>query len=173
MVMSSSTTTSCAVGKKPPKGSSSVGAAPITKTISRQRRQQKNATLVRAYLGDRRLDTRTQCNKLNRLYDKMWVYYNFFQPVMRLEEKLEVPQADGKTRIKHRYGVAKTPLERLCQTDAVSEAAKDQLKAARNRTNPRQLRKEIYRLLDDLLRPDDQEPGVCTDHQRKEEALAR
>ena len=35
--------------------------------------EQKNATLVRAYLGDRRLDTVAQTRMLNRLYDKMWL----------------------------------------------------------------------------------------------------
>jgi len=135
--------------------------------------EQKNATLVRAYLGNIRLDTRTQCNKLNLLYDKMWLYYNFFQPVMRLEEKLVLFQEDGKSRIRHRYGLARTPLERLCQTDAISEATKEQLKAARDSINPRQLRKEIYRLLDELLSLADQDLDVCLDNNRKEEAIAR
>ena len=48
--------------------------------------KQKNATLVRAYLGYERLGTVAQTLALNQLYDKMWLHYNFFQPVMRLEE---------------------------------------------------------------------------------------
>ena len=47
--------------------------------------EQKNATLVRRYLGDIRLDTVAQTLTLNQLYDKMWLFYNFFQPVMRLK----------------------------------------------------------------------------------------
>jgi IS30 family transposase len=35
--------------------------------------EQKNATLVRAYLGDARFDTVGQTRLLNRLYDKMWL----------------------------------------------------------------------------------------------------
>lgn len=49
--------------------------------------EQKNDTLVRAYLGHERLDTVAQTLATNRLYDKMWLYYNFFQPVMRLADK--------------------------------------------------------------------------------------
>ena len=113
--------------------------------------EQKNATLVRAYLGTVRLDTRTECVKLNLLYDKMWVYYNFFQPVMRLEEKVVSAQKDGKQRIKHRYGEAQTPLERLCRTEAISEQVKEQLFALRQSINPRQLRREISQLLYDVL----------------------
>jgi hypothetical protein len=49
--------------------------------------EQKNSTLVRAYLGYERLDTVAHVLAVNQLYDKMWVYYNLFQPVMHLVEK--------------------------------------------------------------------------------------
>ena len=49
--------------------------------------EQKNRSLVRDYLGYDRLDTVAQTWAANQFYDKMWVYYNLFQPVMRLEEK--------------------------------------------------------------------------------------
>ncbi len=56
--------------------------------------EQKNQCLVRAYLGNERLDTVEQTLDLNRLYDLMWLYYNFFQPVMRLEEKMSLGSLD-------------------------------------------------------------------------------
>ena len=37
--------------------------------------EQKNATLVRAYLRTTRLDTLAQAEALNALYDQMWLYY--------------------------------------------------------------------------------------------------
>jgi len=40
--------------------------------------EQKNDTLVRAYLGHERLDTAAQTQALNALYDQMWLYYNLF-----------------------------------------------------------------------------------------------
>ena len=46
--------------------------------------EQKNNTLVRAYLGYDRLDTPQQCVAVNALYDQLWVYYNLFQPVLHL-----------------------------------------------------------------------------------------
>ncbi len=46
--------------------------------------EQKNDTLVRAYLGQVRLDTPQQAAALDLLYDVMWLYYNFFQPVLHL-----------------------------------------------------------------------------------------
>jgi hypothetical protein len=38
--------------------------------------EQKNSSLVRAYLGFDRLATVKQTNLLNLLYEKMWIYYN-------------------------------------------------------------------------------------------------
>ncbi len=65
--------------------------------------EQKNDTLVRAYVGDERLDTVAQTLALNRLYDQMWLYYNLFQPVMRLTEKTVIRQQGQPTRVK-RHG---------------------------------------------------------------------
>jgi hypothetical protein len=136
--------------------------------------EQKNATLVRAYLGNVRLDTRTECVKLNLLYDKMWLYYNFFQPVMRLEEKVVSSQEGGKARIKHRYGQPQTPLERLCLTDGITDQTRERLTALRQSINLRELRREVYRLLDDLLDLADRELNASLDHTNEEEvALAQ
>lgn len=40
--------------------------------------ERKKATLVRAYLGYDRLDTVAQTLAINQLYDKMWLYFDFF-----------------------------------------------------------------------------------------------
>ncbi len=110
--------------------------------------EQKNSTLVRAYLGYQRLDTVAHTHALNRIYDKMWLYYNFFQPVMRLAEKTVVPRPGKGNRIKRCYDRAKTPFERLCATDCLDEHLQVQLERQRDATNPRRLRQDIY---DDLL----------------------
>ncbi|MCI0608455.1 MAG: hypothetical protein L0Z71_05265 [Anaerolineae bacterium] len=52
-----------------------------------------------------------QTNLLNRLYDQLWLYHNFFQPVMRLHEK---HVENGQ--IKRIYDAALPPLDRLCRT---------------------------------------------------------
>ena len=114
--------------------------------------EQKNSTLVRAYLGNIRLDNPVECHRLTQLYDKMWLYYNLFQPVMRLTDKEVLHQEDGKYKIKHKYDSAKTPFQRLCNTSAISPENKERLTELRDHTNPRELRKEIYQLLDELLR---------------------
>ncbi len=116
--------------------------------------EQKNATLVRAYLGSARFDTAEQTNAINQLYEKMWLYYNFFQPLMRLMEKTTTPSPPAlgqPSRIRRRFDSARTPLDRLCETDAISDQQKHELRTLRDQTNPRQLRREIYRLLDHIF----------------------
>ena len=53
--------------------------------------EQKNHTLVRAFTGDRRLDTVTQIRFLNTIYEFMDSYYNLWQPVFHQVEKCFVP----------------------------------------------------------------------------------
>lgn len=86
-------------------------------TLSRSRPYQKNDnrfveaknfTLVRAYFGDERFDTLAHYRLLARLYDQMWLYYNAFQPVLRLAEK-ERAEQDGQTYLRRRWDEARTP----------------------------------------------------------------
>ena len=90
--------------------------------------EQKNSTLVRAYLGYDRLDTVAQTLAVNQLYDKMWLYYNFFQPVMRLTEKTWIREEGQPSRVKRRYDQARTPFDRLCATKAIPQEQREQLR---------------------------------------------
>jgi hypothetical protein len=104
--------------------------------------EQKNATLVRQYFGTIRLDTPEQVQAMNTLYEKMWLYYNFFQPVMHLQEK--ICQQDHVVR---HWDQAQTPYERLLATETLSHDQQAHLQALYERTNPMVLRKQIYRQL--------------------------
>jgi hypothetical protein len=121
--------------------------------------EQKNATLVRAYLGYDRLDTVEQTLVLNRLYHRMWIYYNLFQPVMHQVKKTLIPLEDGSTRIQRWHDRARTPFERLCETNAISPQRRAEIEALRDRTNPRQLRQEIYDALPRLFDMPNALPG--------------
>jgi hypothetical protein len=128
--------------------------------------EQKNSTLVRAYLGSARFDTAKQTKAINQLYEKMWLYYNFFQPVMRLVEKTTSPSppAQGQpSRIRRRFDRARTPLDRLSETDAISEEQKAQLRVLHDQANPRQLHREIYQLLDEAFLLPGAIPGETED----------
>ena len=45
--------------------------------------EQKNSSLIRAYLGHMPLHTAQQRTLLDQLYEQMGCYYNLFQPVVR------------------------------------------------------------------------------------------
>jgi len=104
--------------------------------------EQKNSSLVRSYLGYGRLDTADQCAWLNTLYDKMWLYYNFFQPVMHMVGK-EI--SDGKLRRIH--DTPSTPYQRLLATGVLSPEQKERLAALYQQANPLRLRIDIYQML--------------------------
>jgi len=126
--------------------------------------EQKNSTLIRAYLGDDRLDTVRQTLALNHLYDRMWLYYNFFQPVMRATGKTMLPGDDQRPpRPRYDYDEARTPFDRLCSTDALTQDQRHHLQALREQTNPRQLRQEIYEWLDYLFSLPGAKPGAKQD----------
>ena len=101
--------------------------------------EQKNATLVRAYLGHRRLDTPAQSIALATLYEQMGVYYNLFQPVLHLVGKQVI---DGK--VTRWWDEAQTPYQRLLAADILTPTVAAGLAALHATTNPRRLRQELY-----------------------------
>jgi hypothetical protein len=125
--------------------------------------EQKNDTLVRQYFGDQRFDTVAQTQAMNELYDQMWFYYNFFQPVMRLKEKIVFTDQQGKKRMRRRFDTAQTPFERLCATGVLSSEEQARWCAYRDSVNPRQLRRTIYAQIDSLSRMPGAQAGVPVD----------
>jgi hypothetical protein len=122
--------------------------------------EQKNDTLVRAYLGHDRLDSVAQTKALNTLYEKLWLFYNLFQPVMRLQEKTFVRVEGQPTQVKRRFDVARTPFERLCATKTLTPERERQLCDLRDQTNPRHLRQEILALRDCIFELPNAIPGI-------------
>src|SRR5579859_2874311 len=107
--------------------------------------EQKNDSLVRQYIGYQRLDTPQQVAALDALYVDMGLYYNLFQPVLRLLEKRPIADTQGKTtRLRRRWDLAQTPYQRLVATGALSETAQQRLQMLYAQTNPQALRQRIY-----------------------------
>jgi len=114
--------------------------------------EQKNSSLVRAFLGDVRLDSIQQTRFLNRIYDKMHIYHNFIQPVMHQIDKQWVSYADthgGYTRRFHDDPVP--PVVRLCRSGILPDHKCSELLALRDAINPLALRRIIYADLDHLF----------------------
>jgi hypothetical protein len=125
--------------------------------------EQKNSTLVRAYIGYERLDNSAQCAALNALYDQLWLYYNLFQPVMHMIGKEVI---NGK--LHRKYDKAKTPYQRLLDSNILCPEQKTRLATLYANTNPRKLRKEIYQAVAQLW-----ELPESNKTNRKEAALVR
>lgn len=121
--------------------------------------EQKNYTLVRAYLAYRRFDTVAQTHAINHLYELMGLYYNLFQPVMRVVEKTWVPDGENPPRLQRRYGQPQTPFQRLCATGILDEAQEQAILQLRQALNPRQLRRDILALIEEIKTLPNTAPG--------------
>jgi len=125
--------------------------------------EQKNFTLVRAYLGYDRLDSIAQTWATNQLFDEMWIYYNLFQPVMHLAEKQPVFENGHLVRVKRRHDQARTPFDRLCEAGVLLPEHREQLELLRDQTNPRPLRQHIYQAIDSIFSLPGATPGLTED----------
>ena len=125
--------------------------------------EEKNSSLVRNYLGHDRLDSVAQTIAVNQLYEKLWIFYNLFLPVMHLQEKTYTITSDGVTRIKRRFDTPQTPFDRLCATDAITQQDRETLDTLKRQTNPLRLREEIYALIDYIFTLPAATPGTTED----------
>lgn len=109
--------------------------------------EENNQSMVRAYIGHSRLDTIAQLKTFRQLLDKLWLFHNFFQPVMRLKEKRVI----SSTQFRRIHDQAKTPFDRLKEKDFLNSKELSSLETLRNQTNPLILRNEINSLIEKLL----------------------
>lgn len=109
--------------------------------------EQKNYSVVRRAVGYLRYDSEPELKLLNELYSKLRLYTNYFQPVMKLVEKQRVG-----SKVKKKYDRARTPYERVIESSEVSAEKKKRLMKEYERINPAQLKREITRLQDELIK---------------------
>jgi len=114
--------------------------------------EEKNASIVRRWIGDRRLDTVQQTRWLNTLYDHLYVYHNYFVPVLKQTAKAwHEPTTTHSGYVRRTHDLARLPLDRLCDLQGADTGSQCQaLLRAREALNPRQLRRDILRALDRL-----------------------
>ena len=108
--------------------------------------EQKNYTMVRRHVGYQRLAGPEQLALVNKLYEYLRLYTNYFQPLMKLKSK----ERHG-SQVKKTYDVAQTPYQRLQQSPYLSAASKRRLETEYGRLNPAELKRQIERLQEQLL----------------------
>jgi hypothetical protein len=125
-------------------------------SISRSRPYQKNdnrfveennQSLIRAYVGHGRFDTQAHLTLLRSLYDRLWLYHNFFLPVMRLQQK----EVLSPTQFRRTFDQARPPFDRLKELHILPQPSLIRLETLRDQTNPLTLRSAIDDLLSQLF----------------------
>lgn len=107
--------------------------------------EQKNYSVVRKYFGYRRYDTYNQLVIINTICELVSLYHNFFQPVMKLKEKIRIG-----SRIKRIYDVPKTPYQRVLESPDIPDVTKVTLRLKYKTLNPKKLLREIIQLTNKL-----------------------
>ena len=116
--------------------------------------EQRNLVVVRKYVGYERYDCREAVEAMNKLYETLRLYLNFFQPTFKLVEKRKVVAAANGQRTKKSYrrvydGI-KTPFKRVLERADIEESVKDELTAQYETLNPKVLRDTIQSLTSKL-----------------------
>ena len=92
--------------------------------------EQKNYSVVRRAVGYARYDTEKEIGLLNLLYGHLRLYTNYFQPTMKLIEKVR-----NGANVRKRYDAPRTPYQRVLDSPDVPEEKKEAIR-------------EVYRNLD-------------------------
>ena len=103
--------------------------------------EQKNYSVVRRWVGYARYETAQQLRLLNQLYSRLRLYTNYFQPVMKLKEKIRVG-----SKVKKRYDQPRTPYQRVLESSMVEKEYKKKLNQEYAKLNPAELRRQISSL---------------------------
>jgi hypothetical protein len=111
--------------------------------------EQKNWSVVRKLIGYGRYETREALAQLNRVYELLRVWTNFWQPSLKLIAKAR-DQTTGKSRKK--YDAAQTPYRRLLASGVLSEAQRHALAATFAAYGPMALRRQLASAVERLAR---------------------
>ena len=124
----------------------------ITFTISRPYKkndscyvEQKNGNIVRRMVGYERYSSKMAYQSLERLYDVVRLYMNFFQPSMKLIRKTR-----HGAKVHKVYDIAQTPYQRLLKSGVLNDSKKAELAPIYQGLNPVRLLRQINSNLDQL-----------------------
>lgn len=109
--------------------------------------EQKNWPLVRKILGYDRFGTEYQLCLINDLYDnELRLFLNFFQPTMKLKEKIRVG-----SKYKRKYDTPRTPYQRVLECPEVMKEKKEGLRKLYDTLDPVKLKKMIDRKVTNII----------------------
>jgi hypothetical protein len=118
--------------------------------------EQKNGSVVRKMLGYRRYQGVAAAQAMSKLYSVARLFVNFFQPSFKLAEK----HREG-AHVTKRYGVPRTPCQRLLERADTPEAVKGRLREAAESLDPLKLLEEIRALQSHLVSLSEKLPATA------------
>ena len=107
--------------------------------------EQKNWPVVRRLIGYQRYSSKEALEQLNRVYQLVRSYVNFFQPVMQLQHKTR-----HGARVHKVYDTARTPYRRLLEAGVLTPEEQDVMAMQYQRINPVRLLEQIDRAIEKL-----------------------
>jgi hypothetical protein len=117
--------------------------------------EQKNWTHVRKVAGYRRMDSQAEFDLLGELYAAVRLYKNFFQPAMKLVQKVR----DGG-KIRRKYDKPRTPYQRVMESGQISGAAQKRLQQQYEALNVAALGRQVESLRNRLFDLIEGKPAV-------------
>jgi len=108
--------------------------------------EQKNYTNVRHWVGYLRYDNQEEVEILNQLYLLLEDYLNFFLPSMKCVKKERIG-----SKYKRVYDKPQTAYARVLAHPNISQKIKNELKEKYDTLNPKQLKKQLAQLQQQLL----------------------
>ena len=109
--------------------------------------EEKNYSVVRRNVGYRRYDTPEEQVVLNELYGFLRLYTNYFLPTMKLVSKERIA-----SKVKKAYDKPMTPYRRVLASPDVRTNDKNRIRKTYSSLNPAELKRNISRLQEQLLR---------------------
>lgn len=104
--------------------------------------EERNGHIIRKWIGYMRLDCKEALDALNDVYDVLCPYLNHFIASRRVIEKFEV---NGKWKKRYEK-IAKTPYQRVLESEHIPEEVKEKLRTEHAKLNPLIMKREIDRL---------------------------
>jgi hypothetical protein len=117
--------------------------------------EQKNYSVVRTTVGYYRYDQPHQLQLLGQIYQLLRLYTNFFQPSMKLREKVRIG-----SHLTRRYDPPMTPYQRILDHPTISSNTKHQLSALYETLNPAHLMRSMAELQNHLFQSALQAPKI-------------